>query len=53
MRTQEGKRLAEFIDDALAFFACVLFIAAGMMTWIAFRPDIQDALRVAQGWLFG
>jgi uncharacterized membrane protein YqgA involved in biofilm formation len=53
MRTEEGRKLAEFFDSALIFLACCLGIGVGMVALITFRPEIRAALRAAEIAVFG
>ena len=53
MQTKEGRKLAEFIDAALAITACALFIGMFFVVLIQLRPGIQAWIKTAQGWLFG
>jgi hypothetical protein len=53
MQSEEGRRLSDLIKDIMFFCACSLFIGIGLMSWVTFRPDIRQALQMAQGFLFG
>ena len=44
--------LARIFKATLMLIFCLLFISAGMMAFVLFRPNIQAGLRNAQAWIF-
>ena len=44
--------LARIFRATLMLIFCLLFISAGMMAFVLFRPNIQAGLRNTQDWLF-
>jgi hypothetical protein len=53
MAGKEARELDNMINTIMLFLACVGFIGMGLMLFVAFRPEIREALRFAQGLIFG
>ena len=51
-RLMTHRILARIFKATLMLILCVLFISAGMMAFVLFRPNIQAVLRNAQAWIF-
>ena len=51
-RLMTHRILARIFRATLMLILCVLFISAGMMAFVLFRPNIQAGLRNAQAWIF-